>query len=145
MDNLFGIISKINESMSKYIVDELKKEGHKGIVSSHGAILIQFMDNETLNYRELSKKINKSPQTMTTLIRKLQDLKYVTISVSKMDKRSKLVNLTQKGKDFIPVMMEISKRLYEIQYQSLGEVEINQLRLILTTIRSNFEEINNDN
>ena len=143
MDNLVGLISKANRNMNEFIIKELHRNGYN-LHPSHGNIMINFVDENTLNYKELSKKINKSPQTMTTLIRKLEEEDLVVIHIDENDKRNKLVSLTKKGTVFIDVMLQISKDLYEIQYQGLTTEEKTILRTLLDKVITNFEGENHE-
>ena len=138
MDDLLNIISKLNTTMSQYILQELEKQGYQDFALSHGKILINFINEEELNYKELSKRINKSPQTMTTLVRKLEKEEYLTLKVDPTDKRNKLVRLTEKGKQFIPVMMDISQSLFEKQYQGISDSEQKVLYSLLHKTLNNF-------
>lgn len=126
--------------MDGYILDELKKAGYPELSISHGMILINFHNKDVMNYKELSKRISKSPQTMTTLVRKLEQSGYILLQVDKFDKRNKLVSLTNKGKDFIPVMMTISKNLYKKQYVGFSQEEQTIIKQLLAKLEENFKE-----
>ncbi len=139
MADLFRIISKVNTEMNSFIRNRLEQEGYSNIHVSHGNILINFTNDEVLNYKELSKRINKSPQTMTTLIRTLEKEEFLTFRKDPKDKRNKLVSITDKGKEFIPVMMKISKELYDMQYKDLSSEEEVVVRSLLKRILQNFE------
>jgi DNA-binding MarR family transcriptional regulator len=125
--------------MNSFIRNRLEQEGYSNIHVSHGNILINFTNDEVLNYKELSKRINKSPQTMTTLIRTLEKEEFLTFRKDPKDKRNKLVSITDKGKEFIPVMMKISKELYDMQYKDLSSEEEVVVRSLLKRILQNFE------
>lgn len=141
MDNFFKIISGINLEMNNYIQSELEKRGYSNIHISHGNILINFKSEEELNYKQLSKRINKSPQTMTTHIRTLEKEGYITQKTDPDDRRNKLVSLTEKGKKFIPVMIEISKELHKIQYKNITQQEQEFIREKLNIVKSNFGDV----
>lgn len=137
MDNLISLVSKANRLMMEYIQKEMEKEGYH-FHPSHGNIMINFTNKDSLNYKELSKRINKSPQTMTTLVRKLVDVGLVTIQKDEKDKRNKLVNITDKGRDFMDVMIRISKEAYQKQYIGM-EQDADKLKELLKILIHNFE------
>ena len=139
MDNTFAIISSLNKFMAEYIIKELEKRGIQDLVVSHGTILLALHYNDELNYKELSSKIDKSPQTMTTLIKKLLKENYIEHKENSIDKRNKLVKLTSKGKEVIPLMMDISKDLYDIQYNGFNDKEIKEFRDYLLRISNNVK------
>lgn len=140
MDNTYAIISKLNKYMGDYIIKELEKKGINNLVVSHGAILKVLYELGDMNFKDIANKIRKSPQTITTLIKKLQKEGYVDYKISEQDKRNKLVTLTDKGKQVIPIMDQISKELYTKQYLGLSVQEITQCRNILSKMEQNFKE-----
>ncbi len=139
MDRLIYLVSKLSTELENYILTELEKRGITDLVLSHGNVLLNLKDTREMNYRELSKRANKSPQTMTTLVRKLQKEEYISIKVDTKDKRNKLVSLTEKGEKFIPIMMEISKGMYQLQYQNITSEEESILKALLEKVSQNFE------
>ena len=138
MDNTFQLISKINNEMRQFITEELNKNGVYDLVSSHGSIILALNHNEDVKLLDLAKKIGKSPQTMTTLVRKLENEGYVQIRKADHDKREKNVSLTSKGKNFIPVMNSISLDLHKKQYKGLNDKEQFVLRELLQKVFHNF-------
>ena len=140
MDNLMSLISKAKRSMDRYVLDEMNKRGYGELAISHGDILVNFFSKDVMNYKELSKRINKTPQTMTTLIRKLEKEGYIYIEVDPEDKRNKLVRLAEKGKEFLPVLEEISKNLYDLQYIGFNDEEQKVIKKLLPKLIKNFEE-----
>jgi len=142
MDNLLKLISNLNNKLSNYIVEGMEEAGVNDFALSHGNILINFTNVKEMNFRELSKKINKSPQTMTTLVRKLEQEGYLSLKKDPQDKRNKLVSLTQKGQDFLPVMHNISSELYQKQYQNLTESEAAKLKELLMKVTASFDDEN---
>lgn len=142
MDDLFSLISKTNAEIGQYIVNELEKNGVEGLALSHGTILISLAYDKALNYKDLSKKTGKTQQTITTLVRKLIKEGYVVVTVDENDKRNKIVSLSNKGEEFIPLMMKISKGVYEIQYKGFDFEEILQVRKLLEKIKGNFQREN---
>lgn len=144
MDNTYSIVSSLTKYMAEYIIRELENIGVQDLVVSHGAILIALHYSGALNYKDLSVKTNRSPQTMTTLIKKLQKENYVENKVDSNDKRNKVVALSTKGKTIIPFMMEISQELYNVQYRGFSDQEIAQFRNYVERINNNMENDKNE-
>lgn len=145
MDNSFNLISKINKKMANYIILELEKEGIDGLVMSHGSIILALSKKNTLNLKELANIIGKSPQTMSTLVRKLIKLNYIEQTTNPSDKRNKNLSLTEKGLKFIPVFNRISSDLYVQQYIGFSHLEQQTLRKLLMKLSNNFKDDFNGN
>ncbi len=138
MDNTYTLLAKAYQKMNAFMLEEMEKQGLGHLVLSHGAILMELHNVDCLNYKELAQKINKSPQTMTTLVRKLEKHDLVEISYKQDDKRNKVVSITTEGLAVFDVMMGISKSVYEKQYNGFSKEEIENLRSTLMKLGSNF-------
>lgn len=137
-DNTLTIISKIYHGMEELLVEELKKAGVVGIVPSHGKILYALFNNNSLSMNELSEKIQKTPQTVTTLVKKLEDMGYIKTHKLCSDRRTTVVELTEQGKDLKPIFDSISEKLYVEQYRGLNSEEIAELVRLLKIVENNF-------
>jgi len=138
MDNTSNLISKLSFLMKDFIVSELEKQGIKGIVPSHGSIIVFLLSGKKPTMNELAKKISKDPSTVTTLVKKLTNLGYTEISKDQTDKRASRVTLTSKGKAFENIIMNVSNDMFEKQYQNISENEKNIFRCVLEKMITNF-------
>ena len=77
IDNTFTLISRIDGEIRRFITEELAKEGITDIVPSHGAIIIELMKHGQLPMNELARHIDRTPQTVTSLVKKLVKSGYV--------------------------------------------------------------------
>lgn len=139
MDNTLNLIAKLNYLMQQFIVASLEKQGIKGIVPSHGAIVLVLLKCHKLPMNELAKRINKDPSTVTTLVKKLTNLGYTKISKDESDKRTHMVSLTLKGRELERVMLDVSEDLYKKQYSGINESEISTFRSVLERMIANFD------
>lgn len=138
-DNTVHLIGRLKRLMDEYIIYELESYGIEGIVPSHGDIIVSLIYEEFISMSELATKINKDPSTVTTLVKKLNKLGYIKITKDLNDKRSNLVSLTQKGKNLENTFIEISEKLYKLQYQNISEEEIKIFRRILLKLIQNYK------
>lgn len=141
MDNTFALIGKIYSGMGTLLVQELKKAEVDGIVSSHGAILMELFFQSELPMNVLAEKIGKTPQTVTSLVKKLVDMGYLETRKSESDRRTTMVLLTDKGRDLQPVFYSISEKLYDTQYMGMTAEEIQELRRLLMMVLENFDQV----
>lgn len=127
--------------MGTLLVQELKKAEVDGIVSSHGAILMELFFQSELPMNVLAEKIGKTPQTVTSLVKKLVDMGYLETRKSESDRRTTMVLLTDKGRDLQPVFYSISEKLYDTQYMGMTAEEIQELRRLLMMVLENFDQV----
>lgn len=137
-DNTLTIISKIYNGMEELLIKELKNAGVYGIVPSHGKILYALFKSNSLSMNELSEKIQKTPQTVTTLVKKLEEMGYIESHKLDSDRRTTIVSLTDCGKELKPVFDSISEKLYIEQYKGLSKEEVNEFVRLLKLVEKNF-------
>ena len=70
IDNTFTLISRIDGEIRRFITEELAAEGIADIVPSHGAIIMELMKHGQMPMNELARRIDRTPQTVTCLIKK---------------------------------------------------------------------------
>lgn len=138
INGIIWLISETRELANEFIINELKKQGIKELVPSHGNILTNLYQNREMTMSEISKKIRKKCNTVTTLINKLVILGYIQKKTHSKDQRITLISLTEKGKTFEKNFHVISEKLINITYHNFKEQEKNDLMEKLLKIRSNF-------
>lgn len=141
MDNTYTLISRIHQAVNQFILLELKKEGIEDIVPSHGAILIELFQQDGLPMNELALRIGRTPQTVTSLVKKLAAGGYVATKKSSEDKRVICVFLSSKGRGMEQILTRISEDIYNLQYEGLKNREITVLRKALEQMYHNFSGV----
>lgn len=138
-EQIISLVSKIRHNANNLIIRELRKNGITGIVPSHGDILIQLFQADSIPMSELAAAINKKKNTVTTLIEKLVNLGYVTRTVDPDDSRITLVKLTPGGRSLRKVFDKVSTVLLEAVYKGITEKEKKDVLEILNRIKINLE------
>jgi DNA-binding MarR family transcriptional regulator len=141
-DNTINLISRIREESNIFIISELEKLGIKGIVPSHGDIIVMLIKHRELTMTEIAEKINKDRSTVTTLVKKLNKIGFTATKKNESDQRSNFVFLTPKGKELEKGFQKISKKLYDIQFDGVTDEEKEIFRNILIKIYDNFKREN---
>jgi len=136
--DIISLISKIRESANRFIIWEMDKWGIKGLVPSHGDILVALLKSEKLTMKELAEKIDKDKSTVTALVDKLIKQGYVEKTRDIEDSRVVFVTLTRSGKALKPMFDTISEELLSVVYKDIRQSEKEELISILTKIKNNF-------
>lgn len=139
-DNTINLISRIRELSGSVIVSELEKAGIVGIVPSHGDIIVTLIKHRELTMTEIAERISRDRSTVTTLVKKLNNLGFTDTKKNEMDQRSSLVFLTPKGRELEKGFEEISEKLYSIQYEGITEEEKEIFRGVLMKMYENFSK-----
>ena len=134
MREMLSLVSKIHEKGNRFIVEELKKNGAKGLVPSHGDILVCLYNQDKMTMKDIADKIHKTRPTVTVLVDKLEKLGYLKREVSSEDSRYTYICLTKQGLDFKPIFEQISNDLTDMLYKNLSDSEADILEELLRKV-----------
>ena len=138
VNSSISLLSHIHSITADFLTEKLKERGFPDFASSHGNILFQLSVNEKMTMGELAEKINRDKSTTTVLVRKLEAEGFITGKPDPADKRSRVIYLTEKGKDFNQTAHELSNELLSTFYKGFSEEEKNIFFLSLLKIKKNF-------
>ena len=138
VNSSISLLSHIHTITADFIIEKLKERGYPDFASSHGNILFQLSVNEKMTMGELSEKINRDKSTTTVLVRKLESEGFITGEPDPADKRSRIIYLTAKGKQFNQTAMDLSKDLLETFYRGFSEEEKQTFFQALMRVKDNF-------
>lgn len=133
------LASRIRSRAHEFIIQELNQHGLKGLVPSHGAILIALYQNGSLSMKQLAQTIEKDKSTVTALVRKLIELGYIERIKSSTDRRVTHIKLTEKTLSHISDFQAISKKLTQKAYQDIAPEDqkrvVELMRQVLKNLR----------
>ena len=131
-------ISHIHSLSADFLTERLSEKGLENFASSHGNILFQLSLVDSMRMNELSEKINRDKSTTTVLVQKLINKGLVEVKSSETDKRSKLISLSEKGREYNKLTAEISSELIKTFYQGFSREEKETFFELLCRIEQNF-------
>lgn len=138
VNSSISLLSNIHSITADFLTERLKAKGFPEFASSHGNILFQLSVNTKMTMGELSKKINRDKSTTTVLVRKLESEGFLTGESDTSDKRSRIIFLTEKGKQFNQTARELSQELLGTFYKGFTDEEKERFYQTLLKIKENF-------
>lgn len=138
VNSSISLLSNIHSITADFLTERLKAKGFPDFASSHGNILFQLSVNEKMTMGDLSEKINRDKSTTTVLVRKLEAEGFITGESDPADKRSRIIFLTEKGKQFNQTAQELSSELLGTFYKGFTEEEKETFFQTLLRIKNNF-------
>ena len=135
---MLALIGRIHSKANEYITQELEKRGIRGLVVSHGEILVNLYRYQRLSMKELAGKIDKRKNTLTVLVEKLIEFDYVEKTPSPEDGRFFYITLTEKGRLFQKDFEEISTNVYSLIYTGFSEADQEKLMELLEKMYKNL-------
>ena len=140
INSSISLLSNIHTITADFLIERLKERGFPDFASSHGNILFQLSVNDKMTMGDLAEKINRDKSTTTVLVRKLESEEFITGEPDPADKRSRIIFLTEKGKQFNSIARELSKELLDTFYKGFTEDEKNIFLGFLLKIKNNFQD-----
>jgi Transcriptional regulators len=125
---IIHLISRLHARTGEIIRAELERRGLAGLVPSHGSILAMLYAQGELPMSTLALGIGRRKNTVTTLVRKLEDAGYVRRKADPADNRVSMVSLTTKGETFREDFEEISGVLLD---KTWGQMEGDRRKALL--------------
>lgn len=138
VNSSISLLSHIHTITADFLIEKLKERGYPDFASSHGNILFQLSVNEKMTMGELSEKINRDKSTTTVLVRKLEKDGFITGDAAPNDKRSRIIYLTEKGRQFNATAQELSSDLLGTFFKGFTENEKEEFFKTLLRIKKNF-------
>lgn len=135
---IISLISKIRDRANCIIIEELEKRNIKGLVPSHGDILASLFTNEYRTQKEFTEITNRKKNTVTALMKKLEQYGYIEKNDNKNDKRQIKISLTEKGKELKKPFFDISENLIERIYKGFTSEEQIMLVQLLHKLYDNL-------
>lgn len=140
VDNVISLISHIHSQTADFTKKLLDKKGK--YASSHGFILFQLSENDTLTMGELSERINRDKSTTTALTKKLLEEGLVKTENCPTDSRKKYISLTEDGEKYNSLTGDISRELLAVCYDGFTEEEKTTLLNLLEKMNNNLHRTN---
>ena len=139
VNSSISLLSHIHSITADFLTQKLSERGFPEFASSHGNILFQLSVNEKMNMGELAERINRDKSTTTVLVRKLEAEGFLTGTPDPSDKRSRIIFLTPKGKQFNKTAKALSEELLSTFYKGFSEQEKEDFFHSLLKIQENFK------
>lgn len=104
-----------------------------------GILIVLSMEGE-LSQRELAKKLNQTPPSVTTAIQKMEKLGYITRTPDPEDQRILRLRLTDKSREYLEHIREATQKIEEHILKGMNMEEKLLFRRLLMQVRDNLLE-----
>ena len=102
-------------------------------------ILFALLQEDSMSQKELAKRLNVTPPSITSMIKKMEQEGYITRKADEQDQRVMRLTLAQKGKDCIDYVIKTAEKLEEIVFEGMTAEEKMLFRRLLLQILENLE------
>jgi DNA-binding MarR family transcriptional regulator len=129
-ENLAVLLRELLMAVNDHIHARLCEEGHPEIRIAHG-VVFQFIDDAGTHVSTLAQRAQMTKQSMAELVAHLERHGYVERIPDPADRRAKLVRVTSRGRQAVPVARDAIAEVEERWSEVLGERDMNRLRGLL--------------
>lgn len=138
--NMVSLMARTLAAANRCLVALMAREGIKGLVPSHGDILVELFAHETLPMAAIAEAIGKDPSTVTALVKKLIEAGYVEKAKNLRDKRVIEVRLTTEGRALGAKISQVNDGLMKAMAKGLTSRQLEETSQVLQIMRDNFEK-----
>ena len=107
---------------------------------AQSGILFALHQEDTMSHKELPNRLNVTPPSITSMIKKMEQEGYITRKADEQDQRVMRLTLAQKGKDCIDYVIKTAEKLEEIVFEGMTAEEKMLFRRLLLQILENLEQ-----
>ncbi len=132
----------LRTAIDNYLVRSIENSGAKGLMVSHGDILLQLYQKDRRSMSQIAGSIGKCKSTLTVLVDKLEQADFIRREASEQDVRVKNLCLTEKGRAFEKSFWEISENLNACLWEGFSPKEQSELLASLQKMQANLNKIN---
>ena len=100
--------------------------------------------SKKLNQRELAKLISSNKNNLSSIVRRLEGLEYIVLTVNPIDKRENNINITSKGIKIFYESKKIAIGLQDKITADLKTYDVNNLSYYLVRINKKLSTITAD-
>jgi DNA-binding MarR family transcriptional regulator len=127
-------LAKASQRWNELLYLEFSARGFGEVRPAYGSVLLPLFEEDGLRMGELAARARLSKQTMTTLIRLMEQARLVAREPDPHDGRAVLVTLTDRAREFAPVAGEVVAALERRLSDRLSPAEYRSLRAGLRAV-----------
>ena len=142
MHEIGKLVARIHEASHRWLARELAAAGLKSLAPSHGDVLAFLFAHGEATMHELADFAHRTRPTMTVLVDKMESAGLVRREASKVDSRSTVVRLTERGESLRGAFKDISERFISMLYGGISEENAETLECLLEKVLRNVENNN---
>lgn len=135
------LVGRTSRSIIKRLTKKFSDAGFD-ISYEQWSVLVHLYRKDGQTQQELSYIAVKDKAAITRLLNVLEKKNIVLRIPDRNDRRSKLVYLTNKAKEFKTDLIAIVEELLEEAEQEISPEEMDQCKIVLNKIFSNFDRLN---
>jgi DNA-binding MarR family transcriptional regulator len=120
-DNLGFLLAKASQRWNELLAERFAAHGFGEVRPSYGSVLLPLFEEDGLRIGEIAQRARLSKQTMTTMVRLCERDGLVRRERDPSDARASRIYLSDRGRAFQPVAVEVLRELDVRVLATLGQ------------------------
>ena len=133
------LMAKIRH-VSGRVFERILKEYNIEINSAQGRVMFALWQQDSVSINELAKKTQLKKSTLTSMLDRLERMRYVRRQRCKKDRRKILIKRTNKDKTLESKYVELSGKITKLFYKGFSKAEIDRFENDLARILDNLTD-----
>jgi len=133
-DDLGFLLAKATQRWNELLAERFAASGYADVRPSYGCVLLPLYEQDGLRMGELARRARLSKQTMTTMIRRLENDHLVERRRDPRDARASLIFLTPRSRRFEPVAAATLRELDKLVRRRLSAQRLVELKHALSRL-----------
>jgi len=134
------LLSQVHQVCGRVWNKILRENDMADLEGARGRIIFALWGKDGVPIKTLCEKTSLDKSTLTGIIDRLERDGYITKKPSETDKRSTLISLTGKEREFAQNVQKVSNQMNKIFYKGFTDEEILQFDSMLERILSNCKD-----
>ena len=137
------LLSQVHQVCARVWNKILRENNMADLEGARGRIIFALWGKDGVPIKQLCEKTSLDKSTLTGIIDRLERDGYIERNQSPYDKRSSLISLTGKEKEFEQSIKRVSNHMNKVYYKCFSDNEIIQFEDMLQRILDNCKEAEN--
>jgi DNA-binding MarR family transcriptional regulator len=133
-ENLGFLLAKASQRWNELLGAHFRQAGYQDVSPAFGSILLPLFEVDGLQIAELGRRAGLSKQTMTTMIRLMEDRGLVERRPDPRDRRASRIFLTRRSRAFKKVAARVLDALDALVNAQIDPDQLASIRVALKVI-----------
>jgi DNA-binding MarR family transcriptional regulator len=134
------LLAKINKLTNRLMNDLFKKEDISEFNGAQGTIIYVLTKKGPMPIKDIGRATGLAKTSLTSMLERMEKQGLVEKKENENDRRSTIIGLSEKMKDYVEVLDRIAFAVNEGYYRGMKDEEIEYFEATLEKILHNLEE-----
>ena len=132
-------VISVRQAMKQVALQKIKERHDAELTYEMLQVMMVLWKKHEVNQQEIAKAVQKNKASVTPLIDNLVKIDLVTRSEDTVDRRNKIISLTNKGKDYKKKFAPMISEIYASIKGDIPDEKLKEITGLLLTVSRNMK------